>query len=365
MEIKWKSNPNYRSSLSTKEIMKQLTIALAVVYVFGLVRSFAKGTRYGINVIVMMIVALVCALGTEAIWAKVQKQDVKKYLSNSFGWVTAMIIVLCCRNTITPYAIGVATIIAIFFGKLVYGGFGQNVFNPAGVGRAIIGTSFSTAVITDAVSGATPTATLASAGWLMKTNAFNTYLSDFGGLTNFWIGWYDGAIGETSALLLIVVAIYLAYKKVIDWRITVTYVGTIFLGTTIMGLVNGVGMAYPLAFVSTGGIFFAAVFMLTDPVTCPNTRSGKIIFAAFAALMTVLIRLFANLPEGVVFSILLANIMTPVIEKVLLGKQVDMEKKLNLWVSVFVIAVIVIIALCATGLTLHNSYASVMALGGQ
>lgn len=358
MEIKWKSSPNYRSKKSTTQIMMHLLLGLAVVYAFSLVHAAKVGSVYLVNSIVMMVVAVVCSMGTELIYALATKQDVKKFMKSSYGLITPVILVLCCNMDTHPYAVGVAAVIATLFGKLVFGGFGQNVFNPAGVGRAVIITSFSGMKIVDALTGPTPTSTLSGAGWLVKTAGFNTYLQDFGGLGNFFLGMYNGALGETSTLVLIAVAIYLVVVGVIDWVIPAFYIGTIFLGTTLIALINGVGMAYPLAFVSTGAIFFGGIFMLTDPVTNPNTRRGKIVFASTAAVFTVVIRYFANLPEGVVFSILLANMITPVIDKVFLCKQTDNEKKMNIIVPAYVCAMVIAISCCAFGLTLHNKYES-------
>lgn len=361
MEFKYRANPNARDKLSTKQIMLHLVIGLLVVYAFGLYHAYTLGTKYLTNAVVLMVVALVCAIGTEVIWALATKEKVIDYVSNSFGWVTAIIIVLTVTYDTHPYAVGVATIIAIFFGKLVFGGFGQNIFNPAGIGRAVIGTSFAGTKIVDALSGATPAATFNSAGWLIKASEFSTYLEDFGGLKNLYLGLYEGAIGETSTILLILVCIYLAVKKVLDWRIPVVYVGVIFVGTAIIGFVNGIGLTYPLVFIATGGIFFGAVFMLTDPVTAPSTKVGKVIYAGIAAIITVLIRLFANLPEGVVFSILIANMLTCVIEKLTDGCQIDNQKKFNIVVPVFLVVLVAAIAACGSGLT-KNSYKSIYAL---
>lgn len=362
MQIKYRANSNIRDNLSTQQIMLHLTIGLLVVYAFGLYNAFTMGKAYLVNAVILMVVAIVCALVTELIWALVTKEkNILDYLKNSFGWVTAIILVLTVTPDTHPYAIGVSTIIAIFFGKLVFGGFGQNVFNPAGVGRAILGTSFAGNKIVDVLSGATPASTFNTAGWLIKSSDFAVYLEDFGGLKNLFLGLYQGAIGETSTILLIVVAIYLSIKKVIDWRVPVTYVGVIFVGTTIIGLLNGAGIAYSLAFIATGGIFFGAVFMLTDPVTNPSTRVGRIFFAGTAAIITVLIRLFANLPEGVVFSILIANMLSCVIEKITDGNQYKNAKKFNIAVPVFLVVLVACIAVCGTGLT-KNSYKSIYAL---
>lgn len=362
MEIKYKSNPNYRRPLTTAKIMAYLLIALLVVYAFGLFNAYNLGGMALVtNAIVLMVVAVLVTLVTEAVWAKVLKQDIKKYILSSFGWITAVILVLCVKADTSPYAIGVATFIAIFFGKLVFGGFGQNIFNPAAVGRAVIISSFAGSKIADAMTGATPTAALSSAGWLLSNEAAATFAGDFS-LASLFLGNYGGALGETSVLILVLCAIFLTVKEVIDWRVPAVYVGTIFLGTLIIGLVNGCGVNFALNFIMTGGIFFGAVFMLTDPVTNPTTRAGKIVFAGLAAIFTVLIRLFANLPEGVCFSILLANMLTPVIDKFFSCKQTDNEKKYNIGLPVFVLAVVVCVVCCGFGLSI-NDYKSPNAPG--
>ncbi len=359
MELKFKTAPHYRQKLSTKRIMWDLTLGLLVVYAFGLYNAYTMGQAYLTNAIVLMVTAVLVALVTESVWALFMKKNVLEYLSTSFGWVTAIILTLMVQVNTEPYALAVATFLCIFFGKLVFGGFGQNIFNPAAVGRAIIFASFAGSVSADLVTTATPTTTINSAGWLLGSDAFNTFLSDFGGITGLFVGNYSGAIGETSALLILLVGIYLVIREVIDWRVPVTYIGVIFVSTLIIGMTNGLGVSYALFSIFTGGVMFGGVFMLTDPVTNPNTRSGRIVFAAIAAFLTVLIRFCANYPEGVLFSILLVNILTPVIDKVFDGKQVLREKKnLAIVTSTLVVACLATTALSAT-LETSDTYRSI------
>ena len=355
MAFKYKVGPHYKQKLSTQSIMMHLTIGLLVVYAFALFKAFTLGSAYLVNAIVLMVTSVAVALVTESIWALATKKKVVSYLKTSFGWITAIILTLMVPVNTEPYALAVATFIAIFFGKLVFGGFGQNVFNPAAVGRAVIFASFAGSISADLVTTATPTATIAGAGWLMTAENFSTFLNDFGGLGNLFFGTYNGAMGETSTLLILLVGIYLACKEVIDYRVPVTYLTTIFLSALVIGLTNGLGgtaFSYALFHILTGGAVFGAVFMLTDPVTNPNTRAGRMVFAVVAAFFTMLIRLCANLPEGVLYSILLANILTPVIEKVFDGKQTLLEKRnLKIVVSTFVVGVI---AISCLGFTLNT-----------
>lgn len=328
MEFKFKSTPMPRRSLSTKKIMLRLLIGLLAVYAFGLYNSYRiGGTDYLVNAILLMVVAIACSFAAEIVYALMIKEPIKEIISTSFPLITPVILVLTVTPNTSLYAIAIATLIAVVFGKLVFGGFGQNIFNPAAVGRAVIIQSFAGVVALDAVSGATITSQFAKLNWICDPNSFLAFVESCGGLSNIVLGLYEGAIGETSTLLILAVAIFYAIYDVIDWRIPATYLGIMFGAATIAGLVNGLGIDYALVFVSTGGAAFAGVFMLTDPVTNPQTRPGKIVFAALAALFTVAIRLLANLPEGVVFSILLVNILSPAIDKLFSTKQIDSIKR--------------------------------------
>ena len=358
MEFKYQAAPHCRLKNSTSAIMMHLTIGLLVVYLASLYRCYCLGEAYLYQAIILMLVSNTVAIVSEAIWAKIHHKNVKDYLKTSFPWVTAIILTLTVQVNTDPYALGVATFIAIFFGKLVFGGFGQNIFNPAAVGRAVIFASFAGNVSADLITSATPVSTLAKFGQIATANDFSIFLNDFGGIGNLAFGMYQGALGETFSILIILVGIYFVLFNVIDWRIPFTYLGVLFLGSLLVGLNHGLGIEYALYSVLTGGAIFGAVFMLTDPVTSPTTRVGKIIFASFAAFVTIAIRYYANLPEGVIFSILLANIMTAVIDKALSAKQVDNINKLNIYAISSVVLAVVGIFVLGLGLT-SSTYQSV------
>ncbi len=359
MQFKYSPAPHYHSPLSTERIMRDLTIGLSVIYAFALYNAYLLGINYLINALALMAISLLTAFITESVYAKFIKQPIIPYLKHSFGWVTAMILVLMVPVNTKLYAMIIGTFSAIYFGKLVFGGFGQNVFNPAGVGRAFMLVSFASAMNADLVTSATPTSTMASAGWLLSAEGFQTFLSDFGGLSNLFFGNYAGAMGETSALLIILMGIYFAVREVIDWRVPVTYIGVIFATTLCIGLAHGLGIEYALFHCLTGGVMFGAVFMLTDPVTNPNTRAGRIVFATCAAFITLIIRFFANLPESVLFSILFVNMLTPAIDKYFDGKQILMEKKIKYTVIGLILGVIILVFLLSGNLSTNSEYKSV------
>ncbi|MBQ4343944.1 MAG: RnfABCDGE type electron transport complex subunit D [Erysipelotrichaceae bacterium] len=354
MKFTFKPSPNYRQQQSTQSIMLELTLGLLVVFGFSVVYyAMAHGANYAVRALLLMVVSLVCAVGTEALWCVALKKDIKEHMQSSFPWVTAIILTLMCRVDISYYALGVSTVMAIFFGKLVFGGFGQNLFNPAAVGRAIIFASFTGSVAADLISYATPTAAIAGHNWLLSipssisttcaaaTSCSGTLVAA-PTLGELMMGTYAGAMGETSLLIIVAVGAFLAYRGVIDWRVPVTYMGTLFVLATVYGLMFGQPLTYGLYHLALGGAAFGAVFMMTDPVTNPTSAAGRVVFAMGCAILTLMIRVKANLPEGVLYSILLMNMMTPAIEKMMDGNQIKTEKK-----NWMIIAIVAAVGVCA------------------
>ena len=324
-----KPAPNYRDKRSTQDIMMDVTLALTAVALFAIVYNYMQyGTEYALRIVLVLAVAVGGSVLTEVVWFLLTKQKVKENLAVSFPWVTGLILALMCQVNVSIYALAIGSVFAILFGKLVFGGFGYNIFNPAGVGRAVVLSGFTSAVAVDFVTGATPTSTMSTYGWLITDGAVGeTFLSGFGGLSNLFVGTYAGALGETSTLVLLLVGVYLVLRKAIDWRIPVAYLGTLFVLAAVVGVSRQAVVWYPLFHILTGGAVFGAVFMLTDPVTSPTSMSGRIIFAMGAAIITILIRLKANLPEGVLFSILIMNMLTPLIEGLTDGQQLKLQSK--------------------------------------
>lgn len=336
MKFNFHVSPNLKGKQTTQQIMRDLTIGLLVIF---LCACIYYGMNYGMRYVLQLFLLLACSLLTtlvcEAIYAKILKLILK--LFEKFIWlgngdhldddVPDLHHAICFdhRHDLrdrdrTPS----------------FGGFGQNIFNPAAVGRAVIFAAFAGAT-TDIVTSATPTATIASNyHWLPATpEVFDSFLSEYGGFWNLFLGNYPGAIGETFTLAILVVGIFLIVRHVIDWRVPVMYLGTIIVMTAIIALVSGIEsyngipalLWYPALHLVTGGIVFGAVFMLTDPVTNPTSAAGRVFFAMGAAILTVLLRMKANLPEGCLYSILLMNMFTPMIESAMDGNQLKIAKK--------------------------------------
>lgn len=337
MKFNFHVSPSLKGNLTTKEIMKELTLGLLLVFVLAVFYyASAYGSRYALQAILLLVCSLVTTLVCEFLFAKIRKRDPKKEIQNSFGWVTAIILTLMVPVSTRPYALIISTAFAIIFGKMLFGGFGHNIFNPAAVGRAVIFATF-TGASTNLVTSATPTALIANSyGWVpANADALDGFLSQVGGWSSLFLGTYPGALGETFTIAIVLIGIFLIVRKIIDWRVPVVYLGTIFVMTAIVAIITGVGsyhgipgfIWYPVLHLILGGVVFGAFFMLTDPVTSPTSAAGRTIFALGAGILTVLIRLTGNLPEGCLYSILLMNMMTPLIESLLDGKQLDILKK--------------------------------------
>lgn len=308
-----RTTPNYRSSLSTTRIMAELSAALLIVFGFALYYQFSQAAELGIRAILIMIVSIVSAYVTEVLFFLLRKEkDFKKAIRQSFPLVTAIILALILPIGTPLFVVAFGSITAILFGKLIYGGFGQNIFNPALVGRAMVMLSYGGLITTvvkglDITTGATPTTMLASGNWVVSPNQ---------SLFNLFLGFYQGSIGETFTIVILILGVILAIRKILDWRIPVFYLGTAFIISVVVALTQGLNpLTFALTQIAIGGLAFGAIFMATDPVTSPTSLNGKVIFAVGAGFLTMLIRFKASLPEGVMFAILIMNMLTPMIER--------------------------------------------------
>ncbi len=332
MKFNFRVSPNYRAPLSTQRIMTELTIGIALVLSYSVYFYFTKlGSDYGMHALLMIATALGTSIGVEILWALFYKKNILKHLNTSFPWVTALLYVAMMGINKPLYVIFIGSFVAIFIGKLVFGGFGHNIFNPAGVGRAVSVLSFGgfiTDKFADVITGATPNQVMETLGWVLKDPTLVTqYLDKFGGLWGLATGGYVGGLGETNTILILAVGVYLAVRKIIDWRVPVVFLGSLFAFASILAVMKGMGIWYPIFHIVTGGAAFGAIFMLTDPVTSPTSIPGRFVFAFGVAVLVFLIRVKGSLPEGVIRSILFMNMMTPLIDRAYDGWAFEKVKK--------------------------------------
>ncbi len=339
--------PHMRKKRTTFSMMMELFVCLLILYAVSLTFYFLKGgphfsnVQYGLYALQNLGIGLLFAVLPDLLWYLsifVQMRPdyfevkIKEYfykVIHSYSYITGLILVLLLPIGLEWYEIAISAFFATFVAKLVFGGFGSNIFNPAIVGRVFaqiafpahmttylgdFGPSLSNDVSYNITVGATIPRQVASHGF---SSLFDIPL------WKMFIGDYYGALGETFAYIIIILAIYLAIRKIIDLRLTITYLVAIYLSSLLMFVGFGAGLtAFEGAFryVLMGGVLFGAVFCLTDPVTSPTSKFGKVLFALIAAFFTMVIRLYTPAPEGVAYSILIANIFTPLIDKCIKGK---------------------------------------------
>lgn len=299
------SSPHIKSPETIQSIMTDVLIALlpaALMAVF----------LFGFRALATMIIAMVAAMATEAIILR---------KGSFFGDGSAAVTGLLLAMTLPPappwWAVVIGSVVAIAIGKHIYGGLGNNIFNPALVGRAVLVVSWGHHIAGNVWLKPVPFGFTADA--VTQASPLATYDAKLGDL---FIGTVSGSLGETSALALIIGAIWLFYRGHIDWRIPGGFIGAVF----ILGLFDG-GFSMGLYHVLAGGVLLGALFMATDMVTSPVTPKGKLIFGVGCGIITMLIRLFGSMPEGVTFGILVMNGLTPLIDNMTLPKKFGEVKK--------------------------------------
>lgn len=285
-----------------------------------------------------------------------------KKIKDSFAAIPGILLAMILSVNTPIWVIIIGCFFATIIGKLLFGGFGYNIFNPALVGYLFISVAYYAVIQSnggyanpaeiDILAGVTPMTNFSA----NKVASIETLVSPYGNLWDFFIGTIPGSLAETSSLLCIVAYIYLVVRKVINWKVPVIYVGTVFVLTYLIGAFNGyaLDLRYALFGILSGGLMFGAVFMATEPVTSPKTPNGKVIFALFLGVLTVLFRYNGNMPEGVATSIMLMNLFTIIIDRI--GAKMRVESKVKKVVTTYgVIALILIGISCYTVLGYANS----------
>lgn len=308
------SSPHIRNTDSIPSAMRDVIIALLPALVTSL--YFFRWASLKI-ILTCVVVAILC----EVICRKVMKREAS--IHDNSAIVTGLLLAFCLPPAIPVWIAGIGAVVAIVLGKQLFGGLGNNIYNPALIGRAFLTAAWPVAMTTwsapiDGVTTATPLGIIKEAGKLQAlgdTGAYQELIKHLPALGDMLIGNIGGSLGETSAFALIIGGLYLLYRGHVDWRIPFTYIGTVFILTVIIGFYTGQGMWYPLFHVLAGGLMLGAFFMATDWVTSPITKKGKVIFGLGCGLLTVLIRTKGGYPEGVCYSILLMNTVTPLIDR--------------------------------------------------
>ena len=298
MEIKLigSSSPHIRSDETTQKLMLDVIIAL--------VPALAASIYYfGFKAMILLLASVISAVVTEYLCERFMNRPIT--VTDLSAVVTGILLAFNLPAEAPWWIAVVGSAFAIGIVKQVFGGIGFNFLNPALAGRAFLMASWQSHMVsgfinpaTDAVASATPLA-------MIKGTASGQLPS----LWDMFIGNIPGVIGETSAILLLIGGIYLIYRGTIKWIIPVFYIGTVAVIALIFDAGN---LPYHIL---GGGLILGAFFMATDYATSPVTDKGKIIYAVGAGMLTMFIRKLGGYPEGVSYSILLMNILTPMIDK--------------------------------------------------
>ena len=294
-------SPHIRTSETVDKVMLDVIIALVpallmAVYVFK--------TR---ALIVTAVSVIFCML-TEMVFNKIRK--VECTLHDGSAIVTGILFAFVIPVGMGLQYVAIGAVVSIALGKMLFGGLGQNVFNPALVGRAFVQASWPVAITSFTLDGMAG-ATMLDA---MKRGIPEILIGEGNPYIQALIGKMGGCLGETSALALLIGGAYLIYKKQIDWKMPLIIIATVAVFTGIAG-------RDPLMHVLSGGLMLGAFFMATDMVTSPVTPKGKIIYAFGIGALIALIRMKGGYPEGTAFSILIMNGVTPLINRYTMPKK--------------------------------------------
>jgi electron transport complex protein RnfD len=315
------TSPFMKRPVDTPAVMRHVIYALTPV-------MLAAVFFFGIRALLLLFTCAAGAALTE--WVFGGRGSIKNStITDGSAILTGILLALTLPPGLPLWMAFLGAVAAVVFGKVIFGGLGHNVFNPSLTGRAFLQACFPVALTTwvpygdfagflrlgngtltmpftkqqvDAVTSATPLAS-------MKFESIPTAITDL------LAGTVSGSLGETSAVLILLGGLYLAIRKFLNWRIPLGIFGTVFVLATILHLINPEKYPDGVFHLLSGGLMLGAVFMATDPVTSPVTPRGSWFFAVGVGVLVVAIRQFGGLPEGVMYSILLMNGLTPLIDR--------------------------------------------------
>lgn len=328
------SGPHYVAQRSVAGVMGQVMLALIPATVFALY-------QFGWPGIFLFLITIASALLSEAVSLRIAGKPVTPFLFDGSALLTAWLLALSLPPW-APWWIGVVGgAFAIVIGKQVFGGLGQNLFNPAMLARVALLISFPVEMtrwvapqplgaadapgllaglhITlfgiphiDAVSSATVLGHIKTE--LTRGHGLDVSLHGFYSPLNELFGFASGSLGETSALLLLLGGLFLLWRRIITWQIPVAMLATVALLASALHLADPVRYASPLLHLLSGGLLLGAFFIATDPVTSPSGGPGQLLFGAGCGALIYVIRTWGGFPEGVAFAVLLMNSATPLID---------------------------------------------------
>jgi len=319
-------SPHVRGEESIARIMWTVNLALLPAFIMALY-------YFGPRAVYVTGLCILSAVISERVYQKGLQRKVT--VNDGSAFLTGLLLGMNLPPSVPFYIPIVGSFVAIVITKMLFGGLGYNIFNPALIGRAFLLITWPklmtiwsqpTAhfVALDAKTTATPLGILKEEGIAKLVEIFGDKVSLYSHLLT---GNRAGSLGETSVIALLLGAAILLYKRYITWHIPFSFIGTVALLAWIFGGKEGLFTGDPVIHLLSGGLMLGAFFMATDYVTCPTIRKGQIIFGVGCGAITMLIRLKGGFPEGVMFAILLMNCFAPLIDRNVKPRQFGLVKK--------------------------------------
>jgi electron transport complex protein RnfD len=361
--IRKADNPNY----GTQIVMRDFMIALLPLILFAWIKNgllpFIKGDTNSVWTmlypLIFIFIGGFTSMLVEFVYYKFLMKDknIKERMQTSFAAIPGLLLAMILSVNTPLWVLVFGCLFATLVGKLLFGGFGNNVFNPALIGYLFLTAAYYSVITSgngflnpsEIIAGATPMTILKEDPIGNVAVLINQY-----GLGKMFLGLVPGAIAETSSLLCLVALVWLIVRKVVNWRIPVFYLGSVFALTYIIGAFNGyaASLDFALTGLFSGGLMFGAVFMATEPVTSPRTPNGKIIFGLGLGVLTVLFRFKSNMPEGVASAILVMNLFTIIIDRLAARLRISGSvKKMIIQYSIIGLILVGISAYSVSGFT--------------
>lgn len=301
------SSPHLRSSENTQKIMRDVIIAL-------LPAMIASICFFKVRAAMLIIVTVAACVVSEYAWCRITKKE--NTINDLSAAVTGLLLAFNLSPAVPVWVAAIGGAFAIIIVKQLFGGLGHNFVNPALAARAFMMASWPVQMTAwqkpgwDAVSTATPLSIIKSGG---------EAAGQMPGLWDMFVGNIGGTIGETSALAILIGAAYLVYRKVITLELPLAFIGTVGFMTWMLGG-QGIFSGDVIYHIFSGGLMLGAFFMATDYTTSPVTLKGRIVMGVGCGLLTTIIRLYGGYPEGVSYSILLMNLVVPMIDRYMIPK---------------------------------------------
>ncbi|MBU2554298.1 MAG: RnfABCDGE type electron transport complex subunit D [Bacteroidetes bacterium] len=310
-------SPHVHGDESTKKVMYGVVIAMIPAVLVGVY-------YFGLDAVRVLLLAVAASLFFE--WL-IQKYLIKGSLTINDGsaLVTGILVALNVPSNLPGWMVIIGALVAIGMAKMSFGGLGKNVFNPALVARVFLLVSFPVQMtswpkpmpitdgLVDVITGPTPLGIVKEG--LGNGQTMSQLSTELPSYTQDMVGNIGGSLGEVSALALILGGVYMLWRKIITWHIPVSVLATVAIFSGIFWGFDPEHYADPMFHMLTGGLMLGAIYMATDMVTSPMTKSGQLVFGFGVGLLTILIRMWGAYPEGVSFAILIMNAVVPLINK--------------------------------------------------